>query len=343
MILRRNQAFLLALAGLFLLSLQSTAALADGPPALTDGTLDQVVEVGDGGVVSAVELFRALGSATGVDVAFAPKYRDFKVDWSPTPVTLREALDALSVRSASFWVPTGNAAILIANDTPQMRRMFTPVVVASFPLRHVSIGDMMTTLRSIYGVKHLTADETRNLLTVRDTADTVALARDLVERHDIRPPTTLVKLELVALDSNDASGGETLLAADASIVGQGEAGVRVERSPLDESTWLDLGVSLEARTEGREIVLDLSVESAVLRKSSENSHAATHGTWRSGNGAPFLVQLPLTLDAVGDAGDPPRTLALRVTPTVADGGEPAKAESIWVGTEVSRRAPDTAP
>lgn len=331
---RRNPSTLLAaaLTLLLLTPLLAVTAHAEGPPELSAELLQKQVQVDLEDTASSIQLYNALGSAAGVEVDFAPKVRDMRVVWSSPPQSLAEALDELGRLSATFWVATGTDSIFVASDTPQGRRTYTPMVVASFPLRHASLGDVVTAIRSLYGVKSLTADESRNLLTVRDTAATVALTRELIGRLDTRPPETLVKLELVA-------GDETLLAADASIVGHGDAGVRVQRSPLDDDTWLDLGVNLEARTEGGEILLDLNVESSVLRRDDENSHTATHGTWRSRDGQPFLVQLPLHLDADGDR----RSLALRVTPTVVDGGEPLTAKDQWVGTESTFRAPDSAP
>ena len=331
---RRTQTTFLAAAFtvLLLTPLAAVAAHAEGPPELSPELLHKQVQVDIDETASSTDLYLALGSAAGVEIDFSPKLRDMRVVWSSPPQSLAEALDELGRLSATFWVATGSDSIFVAADTPQARRTYTPMVVASFPLRHASLGDTMTAIRTLYGIKSLTADETRNVLTVRDTAAAVALARELVSRLDTRPPETLVTLELVA-------GDDTLLAADASIVGQGEAGVKVQRAPLDESTFLNLGVSLEARTEGGEVRLDLNVESSVLRRDDENSHAATRGTWRSRDGQPFLVQLPLHLDTDGDR----KSLALRVTPTVVDGGEPLTAKDQWVGTEAAFRAPETAP
>lgn len=317
---------------LLLTPLVAVAAHAEGAPELSPELLHALVHVETDEAMSATNLYLDLGSAAGVEVDFSPKLRDIRVVWSSPPQSLAEALDELGRQSATFWVATGPDSIFVAADTPQARRTYTPMVVASFPLRHASLGDAMTAIRTLYGVKSLTADETRNVLTVRDTAATVALTRELISRLDTRPPETLVKLELVA-------GDDTLLAADASIVGQGQARVGVQRSPLDETTYLNLGVNLEARTEGGEVLLDLSVESSVLRSEDENSHAATNGTWRSRDGKPFLIQLPLHLDGEGGR----QSLALRVTPTVVDSGEAITAKDQWVGTEAVLRAPDTAP
>ncbi|MDA8020504.1 MAG: hypothetical protein MPN21_23950 [Thermoanaerobaculia bacterium] len=340
----------------------SAVARAEAPPTLSTSALQQAVEVEARQSASVRALYRALATAAGVDVSFAPKFLDMELEWSGAAQTFLGALEELERSTSTFWVATGPSSILVANDTPQMRRTYEPLVVASFPLRHASITDMMTAMRTIYAVKHVTADESRHLLTVRDTADRIELLRELVARHDIRPPKTTMMLELVAIEprtkqvkagGNEADveelrrrlretlgrSGETLLTADASIVGQGDAGVRVQRSPLDDRTWLDLAVDLETRTESGEVLLDLRIESSILRRDGENSHAATRGTWRSNDGAPVLVQLPLHLDREGQR----KTLALRVTPKVTDAGEPATAKAQWVGTESALRAPDAAP
>ena len=331
---RRNPPILLAavFTVLLLTPLLAAAGYAEAPPQLSPGLLLQPLQVEFSNEATVGEMYRALGTAAGVDVALAPLFKDFRIEWSPKSQNLGEALEELGRVASTFWVASDSSSILVSNDTPQMRRLYEPIVVASFPLRFVSIGDMMTALRTIYGVKHISADEARNLLTVRDSASTIRLARDLVERHDVRPSKTLVTLELVA-------GDETLLSSDVSIVGQGEAGVEVRRSPLHQDTWLDLSVSLDARTEGGEVVLDLGIESALIRRNDEDSHSATRGTWRSEDSEPFLVRLPLQLGAEGGR----KSLALRVTPKVVDKGESLAAKDLWVGTEAAFRVPDTAP
>lgn len=320
----------------------SLAARADEPPGLSAEVLGQSVRIEDG-LQGATDAFRALGNAAGIEVAFDRNYKESRLILNGGESTLAEALEKLARASDSFWVATGPRSIFVAADTPQNRRENEPVVVRNYRLQHAQIEDVMTAVRSLAGAKHVFADETRGVLTVRDTQEKVQLVDHLVARHDLRPSETLVRLELVAVDprtggpsAGEAEGaGRQILNADASIVGDGRAAVRVERSPLDPSTWIDLMVQINAQARGEEILLALEIESAVVRAGSENTRAATQSTWSSRSDRPLLVHLPLSVELDGV----PKTLALRVTPKVVDAGEAPPAEALWVGTETNISVP----
>ncbi len=337
----------------------STMALAEEPPTLAVAA-EGPVSYKASEAVSTVEIWKALGREHGFKVVFSPLYKDRQVSMDLQAATVADALDRLALASAQFWAPIDSSTIIVSLDTPQSRRTYEPQVVRTFRLENMRLVDAMTTLRSLYGLKHIVADEGRQTLTVRDTAARVSLAADLLQELDVPADEVTVKVQLVTLPAGTTTGdlgvgalqdhlakgsAQTLIRSDLNIVGH--EGAKLEAKERDPKTGDLLAVTLELEAQvhpqGGEITLALDsrlvqveseLEAAQHRgELSPESHGAT-SAWRVRSGDMVWIELPGQTSSEG-------VMALALTPTIRRVGAKSSGMSRFVGTETTLLRPSS--
>ncbi|MEE8523139.1 MAG: hypothetical protein V3T72_04340, partial [Thermoanaerobaculia bacterium] len=125
---------------------------------------------------SALDIYRALGKAFGINVLFDPKIRDQEISIVLDEVTAQNALEILMRTVGHFYKVLDEHSIIIADDTPQNRRNYEDQVIQTFFLDNAEVKDVMTMVRSLIGAKHVAANEQLNAIVLRDNADTVKVA-----------------------------------------------------------------------------------------------------------------------------------------------------------------------
>jgi general secretion pathway protein D len=111
------------------------------------------------------------------------------------PITLLLTLVLALWPSAAAQAQEGRDA-----DTPQYHREHDELVIRTFYLENAEVKDLMTVLRSLIEVKRIATGETLNAITLRDTPGKMAIAEQLVRRHDKPRAEVEVAVELLTLD-----------------------------------------------------------------------------------------------------------------------------------------------
>ncbi|MEM1183178.1 MAG: secretin N-terminal domain-containing protein [Acidobacteriota bacterium] len=320
-------------------------ALVGAPPATAEAPIFEALDAAPvtytaDAAVPARDIWTAFGDRYDFDVVFSPKLRDSNLPFSVRGVSLGDALDRLALAADHFWIPLDARTVLVADDTPQQRRAYEPQAVQTIRLENLRGKDAMTALRSIYGLKHITIDEPRRTLTVRDFAEKVDLAQDLLRHLDVPEDEVTIKLQLVTVPRAAWREGETggleelvaardpLLSTDLGIVGRRTAHFQTEEK-LTDGEQLSVGIQLEARVHPSSEEVTLSLESNLSRKALNSDEAGeskrTASSWRVASGQTRVIELPGGLDSDGGV------LALVMTPTIHSSGAAATASKVqWI-------------
>ncbi len=72
--------------------------------------------------------------------------------------------------------------------------------IRTFFLENAEVKDVMTMLRSLVGIKHVAANEEVNAILIRDTAENIELATEIVRTQDLPRNEVVVAAELLDLD-----------------------------------------------------------------------------------------------------------------------------------------------
>jgi general secretion pathway protein D len=192
------------------------------------------------------EIYEALGKAYGFNVIFDPKLKDDRIPVELRDVTAERALEILMQAAGHFYKVLDESTIIVAEDTPQNRREYEDLVIKTFFLSNAEVKDVDKLLRSLIEARRLATNEQLNAITLRDTADKVAIAERLISVNDKAKAEVLVDVELLEVGATKQSElgmvlsnyTFTLQADDPAPVDPGGGGTKATRflSALDFST-----------------------------------------------------------------------------------------------------------
>ena len=152
---------------------------------------------------SALDIYRALGKAFGINVLFDPKIKDKEIPIELTGVTAQSGLEILMRTVGHFYKVLDEHSIIIADDTPQNRRTYEDQVIQTFFLDNAEVKDVMTIVRSLIGAKHVAANEQLNAIVLRDTADKVKVAEQIILSNDKAKAEVVVDVELLQINTSN--------------------------------------------------------------------------------------------------------------------------------------------
>jgi len=157
------------------------------------------------------EIYQAMAKAYGFNVIFDPKLRDDKISIELNDVTAERALELVMQNAGHFYKVLDPHTIIIAEDNPQNRRDYEDLVIKTFFLSNADVKDVDKLLRSLIEARRLSTNEQLNAITLRDTADKVAIAERLIDVNDKAKGEVLVDVELLLLtNSKDSNIGAAL-------------------------------------------------------------------------------------------------------------------------------------
>ncbi len=152
--------------------------------------------------VSVGDIYRALGKAFGINVLFDPKLKEPDISIELVEVTAQSGLEILMRTVGHFYKVLDEHSIIIADDTPQNRRTYEDQVIQTFFLDNAEVKDVMTMVRSLIGAKHVAANEQLNAIVLRDTADKVKVAEQIILANDKAKAEVVVDVELLQINTS---------------------------------------------------------------------------------------------------------------------------------------------
>jgi len=157
------------------------------------------------------EIYNAIGKAYGFNVLFDPKLKDDRLAIELRDLTAEQALEMVMQGAGHFYKVLDENSIIIAEDTPQNRREYEDLVIKTFFLSNADVKDIDKLLRSLIEARRLSTNEQLNAITLRDTADKVAIAEKLIRINDKAKAEVLVDVEILIMATSKNSNIGTAL------------------------------------------------------------------------------------------------------------------------------------
>ncbi len=145
------------------------------------------------------EIYQAMAKAYGFNVLFDPKLKDDRLTIELNDLTAEQSLEMVMQAAGHFYKVLDEHSIIIVDDTPQNRRSYEDLVIKTFFLSNADVKDVDKLLRSLIEARRLSTNEQLNAITLRDTADKVAIAEKLIAVNDKAKAEVLVDVELLLL------------------------------------------------------------------------------------------------------------------------------------------------
>src|SRR6476659_9832239 len=162
------------------------------------------------------QIYQSLASAAGINVIFDPQLKDENVSIVLTNIPFLTALETLMRQENHFYKVIDEKTMLIASDTPQNRKTYEDLVIRTFFLSNGDVTEVSNALRALLQTTRISINKAENSITLRDTADKVAIAERIIEQNDKQLAEVVVDVELLQIDVNKTQDLGVLLSAYSS-------------------------------------------------------------------------------------------------------------------------------
>jgi general secretion pathway protein D len=159
------------------------------------------------------QIYKALADAAGINIIFDPQLKDDNVTVVLTNMEFQRALETLMRQENHFYKIIDERTILIAADTPANRKTYEDLVIRTFFLSNADVTEVANALRSLLQTTRISVNKAENSITLRDTADKVAIAERIVEQNDKQLAEVVVDVELLQLNTSKTQDLGLLLSA----------------------------------------------------------------------------------------------------------------------------------
>jgi Flp pilus assembly secretin CpaC len=144
----------------------------------------------------------------GITVAFDPDLLSRNIKLRVNDVDFYTAMQLLGVESQTFYRVVNSTLILVASDTIAKRKEYSEEVERTFRVDNSVAPEDMTellrVLREITNSTRITMDTKNHSLTLRETADKVTLAGELIKELEQARRDVMLDIELLEVDKNKA-------------------------------------------------------------------------------------------------------------------------------------------
>jgi general secretion pathway protein D len=148
------------------------------------------------------QIYRALADAAGINVIFDPQLKDDNVSIVLSNIDFQKALETLLRQENHFYKIIDERTILIAADTPQNRKTYEDLVIRTFFLSNADVTEVANALRALLQTTRISVNKAENSVTLRDTADKVAVAERIVAMNDKQVAEVVVDVELLQVNTD---------------------------------------------------------------------------------------------------------------------------------------------
>jgi general secretion pathway protein D len=159
------------------------------------------------------QIYKALADAAGINVIFDPQLKDDNVTIVLTNMEFQRALETLMRQENHFYKVIDERTILVAADNPANRKTYEDLVIRTFFLSNADVTEVANSLRSLLQTTRISVNKSENSITLRDTADKVAIAERIVEQNDKQLAEVVVDVELLQLNTTKTQDLGVLLSA----------------------------------------------------------------------------------------------------------------------------------
>jgi len=191
--------------------IKAAASQAKVNPPVLDPTSNEPITLNFPRPKPVKEIYNAIGKAYGFNILFDPKLKDDRLAIELRDLSAEQALEMVMQGSGHFYKVLDENSIIVAEDTPQNRREYEDLVIKTFFLSNADVKDIDKLLRSLIEARRLSTNEQLNAITLRDTADKVAIAEKLIRINDKAKAEVLIDVEILIMATTKISNIGTAL------------------------------------------------------------------------------------------------------------------------------------
>jgi Flp pilus assembly secretin CpaC len=151
-------------------------------------------------------LYEMIARSFGVKAVFDPSFSSRSVRFDVEDVDFYKAMQLAGMVSKSFWVPLSETELLLAADTPENHRQLDRMSLRTFYVTQAAspqeLNDIVSMLRGVFEIRLVSANATKDLITVRAPRESVDAATEFLNELSMAgPPQVLLDVQAFEVDS----------------------------------------------------------------------------------------------------------------------------------------------
>ncbi len=148
------------------------------------------------------QVFEAISRSTGLNIVLD---RDIRADLRTTifvkDASVEDAIDLILLQNQLEKRTLNANSLMIYPATPAKQKDYAELRVRTFQLSNVDVAHMANVLKSMLKIKDIVTDTRTNTLVMRETADVIAVAEQLVAANDVADPEVMLEVEVLEVSS----------------------------------------------------------------------------------------------------------------------------------------------
>lgn len=154
-------------------------------------------------------VYEQVASAYGTKASFDPDLRARTVRLRMVNSEFATVMKVLTLESGTSWRALNPKLMFVFADTTEKRKLFEPEIEETFHLpvsaQPAEMTELYRVLRELTGVQHLQQSTESRSITIRDTAQRVRLAGDIIEQLEHERGEVLLEIDLLEVDRTNAT------------------------------------------------------------------------------------------------------------------------------------------
>lgn len=146
-------------------------------------------------------VFDALSRTTGINFIFDREVRpDQRTTLFLKNTTLDDAIDVILSTAQLEKKVLNPSSVLIYPNTASKNREYQDLMVKAFYMSNVEAKQAASMLKTVLKIKEIFVDDKYNMLILRESPATIALATKLLALHDLEEPEVMLEVEVLEIN-----------------------------------------------------------------------------------------------------------------------------------------------
>jgi general secretion pathway protein D len=145
------------------------------------------------------EVFNIISQLSGISFIFDEGVKDVNVSIYLENATFPQALEILTNINKLGKKVLNESTIIIYPKSPEKTKQYEELMVQTFQLNKLDAKKAVNLIRTMLQVKKIYVNEEMNSLVIRDTPETIEIARKILEANDIPDAEVVLEVEVVEI------------------------------------------------------------------------------------------------------------------------------------------------
>jgi len=146
------------------------------------------------------QAFQLIAKLANLNLIFDQAFRDVPAPLSIKNLTVKEALDAVSQSTGTFYKVTAPGTITVIPDNPAKRREYAEEMIQTFYVGNADIKETIDMLRVVADARAVSPMTGTSSIVIRDTPERLHAVQRLLTAIDKARPEVVIDVEILEVD-----------------------------------------------------------------------------------------------------------------------------------------------